>query len=193
MNQHRKGGSALLQMTLLLAHFLILPWAHAADKDGFWIKDAKVKLVEGIYYLDANIDFDFDAANIEAIKHGVPVTVEVQIKVLRSRNYLWGEEIAHLNQEYQVRYHALSERFLVLNFNSGQQLSFHTWEEAMTALGTLTAIPVLDKSLLTSNDKYQVRIRAILDVEALPIPLRPLAYLSPLWSMANGWYSCPLE
>lgn len=182
-----------IYILLILLQAMLASSVRAEERDGFWVKDANVVLKGGIYYLDAKVKFNFDRSNIEAIHHGVPITIEVQMKVLRERQYVWGEEVARLSQKYQIRYHALSERYLVFNINSGQQLSFQSWDEAMLVLGDQQGIPLLDKSLLRPGSNYIVRVRAILDIEALPLPLRPLAYLSPLWSMASDWYSCPLE
>jgi hypothetical protein len=43
-----------------------------------------------------------------------------------------------------------------------------------------------------SGEEYEVLIHAELDIEALPSPLRPLAYITPAWRLNSDWYSWSL-
>ena len=54
------------------------------------------------------------------------------------------------------------------------------------AHGTLTRDFDLD-------EEYLVRVDVKLDIEALPLPLRPVAYLKPSWDLTSGWSRWPLE
>ncbi|MGD9299645.1 MAG: DUF4390 domain-containing protein, partial [Thiohalocapsa sp.] len=40
---------------------------------------------------------------------------------------------------------------------------------------------------------YEVQIRVSLDIEELPLPLRPMAYLYPSWKQSSKWTKWPLE
>ena len=51
----------------------------------------------------------------------------------------------------------------------------------------MSDIPVSSLSEI-KQDEYTLAIRAKLDIEALPAPLRPVAYVSPSWRMSSGWY-----
>ena len=59
---------------------------------------------------------------------------------------------------------------------------------AVEALGTIADFPLLDAYLLEGEKHYMLYVRARLDIEALPSPLRPLAYLSSLWRLESEWY-----
>ena len=50
----------------------------------------------------------------------------------------------------------------------------------------------LDKGLLATSERYEGALRAWLDIEALPAPLRLLAYLSDDWPLTSEWYTWPL-
>ena len=60
-------------------------------------------------------------------------------------------------------------------------------EGALTGLGTIRGLPILDDSLLSANAEYFVRMRVGIDLEALPAPLRLLAYISGEWRAKSQW------
>jgi hypothetical protein len=52
--------------------------------------------------------------------------------------------------------------------------------------------PVLDYALMRNDESYSVRLRGSLDIEALPTPVRLLAYISSAWDMDSEWYQWQL-
>jgi len=123
----------------------------------------------------------------------VPLILELQIEVLRDRHWLWGDVVAQLHQRFQLHYHTLSRRYLVDNFSSGVQFSFPKLDEALQYIGNLYDLPLIDANLLEPEEKYWVRMRANLDVESLPTPVRVWAYLGDEWSLESDWYQWPLQ
>ena len=63
----------------------------------------------------------------------------------------------------------------------------------MAGLSRIRDIPLIDEHLIDSDSAYTLRLRALLDIEALPSPMRPLAYFSSLWRLKSDWYEWPLE
>jgi len=45
-------------------------------------------------------------------------------------------------------------------------------------------MPIIELTKLNPSDTYNVELDAKLDIEALPLPLRPKAYLSSDWSLS---------
>ncbi len=52
-------------------------------------------------------------------------------------------------------------------------------------LGRIVGMPVVERDDLDLDDEYLVRIDVRLDIEALPLPMRPLAYIKGDWSIAS--------
>lgn len=162
-----------------------LAWAEG----GFRVARAISQVREGVVLLDARIDYDFSKATLDALHNGVPLTVEIEIEILRSRDWAWDETVAALTQRYRLEYHALARQYVVVNLNSGEFRSFPTRAAALVYMGELNDFPVLDAALLDGRSGGSVygRIRAGLDIEALPPPLRPVAYLSSAWRLGSPW------
>ncbi len=183
---------------LLCLCLLSLP-ASAADESGikesssFTVRNARSLLVEGVYRVSAQVHYQLGSQAREALRHGVPLVLGVEIQVLQPRPWLWDKTVAELYQRYQLRYHALSRRYLVTNFHTGVQRSYYNLGDALHAVGTLYDLPVLDQRLLTQDVPHEVRLRADLEVEALPTPVRLWAYISSDWGVQSEWYSWPLQ
>jgi hypothetical protein len=147
-----------------------------------------VRLRQGVYLLDARIAYRFPHAPLDALANGVPLIIELDLEVWRSRNWMFDEPVARLQQRFQLEYHALSRQYLVTNLNSGDLKSFRTLTAAIDALGRINDFPLLDASLLTPGFPYYGRLRAGLDIESLPVPLRVYAYTSRDWWLTSAWY-----
>ena len=91
-----------------------------------------------------------------------------------------------------MEYHALSRQYLVNNLNSGERRSFPSRNAALDFMGQINGFPLLDQGLLTSNEKYEGALRAALDIESLPAPLRLFTYLSDDWRLTSEWYTWSL-
>jgi len=165
------------------------PAAHASD---FLINNIHTEVKEGVYLLDADIDYRFSDEALSALSNGVPLTIQLIIEIERVRNWWLDAEVASLEQRYSLQYHALSHQYLLRNLNSGAFYSFPHYQAAVSALGNLRELPLLDSKLILADEEYTVSMRAELDIEALPSPLRPLAYITPSWRLKSDWYSWSL-
>ncbi|MBI5461512.1 MAG: DUF4390 domain-containing protein [Gammaproteobacteria bacterium] len=169
------------------------PCAAVADDAYFNVRDARTQLKDGVYLLDANVVYRFSEAAMEALQNGIPLVLEIQIKVGRQRAWLWTDTIAALNQRHRLQFHALSDRYVVHNLNTDQRQSFATLDDALYALGAIRGFPMLDQRLLVAGADYQVGVRAALVVEELPTPMRLWAYASEQWHLDSAWYTWRLQ
>lgn len=174
---------------VLLAGLLSVATAWAS---GFDVLSAATRLENGVYRLNARIEYRFSTVALDALQNGVPLTVALDMEVRRRRSWVWDETVYALTQRFQLEYHALSRQYLVNNLNSGERRGFATRSAALRFMGDIADFPLLDRSLLAENERYEGALRARIDLEALPAPLRLVAYLSDDWRLASEWYSWPL-
>ncbi len=160
---------------------------------GFFVRWVDTQLVNDVYMLDAHLELELGSAPLEALNSGVPINIVVEIRILRERPYWLAERIAALTQRYRLEYHALSERYVLTNVNAGVSQTFDYLDDALAALGIIENYPLLDRELLKTGEQYTGTLRARLDIEKLPAPLRPLAYLSSRWRLSSDQYVWPLQ
>ena len=159
------------------------------------ISDVRTLVVDGVYRLGARVEIDFNETLPEALHNGVPLLIELRIEVLRKREWLWlwPELVADLRQRFKLEYHVISRRYLVYSHASGVRQSFRSMDGALEYIGNVYDLPLIDEQLLKPSQNYIVRIRADIDVEALPTPVRLWAYLGSEWSLKSRWFEWPLQ
>lgn len=155
---------------------------------GIRIERASATLVDNVYYLDADIDFTLSRPILEALERGVPVRVALDIEILRERRYMWDETTTTLEQRYELDFHALTRSYVVRNLNIGTQNAFPTRRAALDHLGRIADLPMIDANLLEEGESWLGRVQARIDIDALPVPLRVRALVSPEWRLASGWH-----
>lgn len=185
--RRRRLLCALWGAAVCFALFLATP-AQADEQPGFIIRTAYSELVNGVYYLDADVGLNLSDDAVNALQNGLPLTVELDIQVIKHHGWWLDKNVADLKQRYQISYHELSRRFIVVNLNSGDQQSYSTYGEAIVALGQVSDLPVIDAKLLDPGAHYNIRLRAGLDIKTFPGPLQLIASLFKGWDLSSDWY-----
>ena len=184
-----RGRHLLLSFVWLVAAILALP----AEAGGFRVASAKTHLDGATFVLDARIVYGFSDLALEALSNGVPLTIEVHIQVRPRNAWIWDDTLLDRRLRYAIRYKPLSERFLVTQLPGEGGRSFVTRDAAIAALGEIKGFPLVGADRLDPDQEYEVQLKAELDIEELPLPLRPMAYLRPAWKLSTGWTRWPLE
>ena len=170
---------------------LALPGPGRADDD-FRVRDVRIQLEEGTYVLDADVDFRFSPDALEALGNGVPLTILVHIQVRPADAWIWEDSATDLQLRYAIRYKPLSERYEVYRLPGERGRSFVSRDAAISALGEIRDLQLVDRARLEPDTAYEVHLKFDLDIEELPLPLRPMAYLRPAWKLGSSWSKWPL-
>ena len=180
-----------LRLSLALGLLLVLI-SSAMAKDPFRVEQVQTRLEDGVYYLNASIDHRFSDEALEALDNGVPLTIVTHIQVRRAKSWLWEDSLLDLQLRHAIRYKPLSDRYEVYRLPGDRGRAFETREAAIRALGTFTDLPLLNQDKLEPEQAYEVQIQVALDIEELPLPLRPQAYLTRAWKLSSKWSKWPL-
>ena len=176
----------------LLCFLATLAWpAHADTK--LAVTDAAVAIDDGVYELDARLDLGLPEQARRAIDAGLTLHLRYDIEVARVRRYVPDAEVASLEQSYELSYHALSQRYLVRNLNTGEQQDFGTLQSALDSLAEVRGLPLLDSGLLEPGSSYEFRVRAVLTLRSAPDTLSWLLFWTDDWSATSEWYAWTLR
>jgi hypothetical protein len=178
----------LLALALALLIGIVLP-VSARDFD---VERVTTRLEDGTYSMDAQIRYEFSDRALEALENGVPLTVEVHIQVRPEEAWIWSESLTDRRLRYRIQYKPLSERYLVAQLPNDQGRTYVTRDAALTALGELDDVVLVSAGQMRPETPYEVHVRVALDIEELPLPLRPMAYLYPSWKQSSKWSKWPL-
>jgi hypothetical protein len=181
------GGYRLAVLVTLLC-LSWLPLAAQEDEGSVAIRSASADLVDGVYRVEARLQYVLSDNALDALDSGVPINVELELQVIKARRFWLDDVTAELEVNYQLLFNALSRRYVVRNLNTGEQDSFATLYSALNNLGRITSLPVIDAALLEDDGTYRIRMRAIVDVKDFPAALRLIAFWRDDWRLTSDWY-----
>jgi Domain of unknown function (DUF4390) len=181
---------ALLSVILLVAAAPArAEWLSLDEGGAFDVRSAYLEPADHVYHLNATLDLALSKSAEQAVKDGVPVAITLDVLVSRQRQLLPDERVATLVQRWRLQYHALSERYLVINLNSNQQSSYATLQAALSALSDVHMLPLLDEQMIKKGSTYEASAKVTVIVEGgLPNALRTVMFWMD-WKHVTEWYT----
>ena len=194
----KKPGNKTALIAVLLAVTSFAPQPgfgqDGLERPGYFeVRSASTQLVDGVHTLDARLQLVLSSEALDALSSGVPLVIELQLQLIHDRRWWWDDSDADLAVRFELEYRPLSQRYLVRNTNSGDQDSFATLYSALNYLGRVQGLPVIDDAVLDPDRRYKVRLRAMLQTQQYPAPLRLLLFWRSEWQLQSEWFEWRLE
>ena len=172
---------------LLLLFIISLP----VYAEPFSVDYAHVSKIGNGYVLNARVVYPLTARVQEAIANSVPIVFSQQIKLIRQtpllgKYWIWEQTPWLTEIRYEIRYHALSQQYIVRDLGTKNQNTYPSLNDALQALGNIYTLS-LPPEHLTETHNLSLQIRSELDLYALPTPMRPGALISKKWQLASPW------
>lgn len=176
-----------------VAFLLLWLFTSPVPAAGFSVQEVETEQWTNRIYLSATIAFDLSDEALRALENGVVLHLLLEIEVLQKRRWLWDKRIANNEVRYQLEHQALSNLYLVSHDDYNIRRTFRTLARALDFVGKLNDYLLADISNLNPGNNYYGRLRARLDIESLPAPMRPMAYVSSQWRLTSSWYHWPID
>lgn len=176
------------RLLLLLLSLFALP---SQAEPQFSIQNPLITQVDQHYLLNAHIDYPLTPRVVEALENGVPITFAQHFELSRPYPFIsailpWQNTLWSTTLTYQLRYHALSQQYLLLALDTRQQRNFHSRETALSALGKIENfnLPIEEQF---DPETTVLRLKSEINIHALPTPMRPGALISAKWQIGSPW------
>jgi len=193
----RLAHNLLVQLAAVLATCGAVPTARADALDGLLeVRSAYVSVEQGVFQLYARVAYPVNDDIRAALKDGLTLTFDLDVVVDRERRFWMDATVEELKLQRELRYHAVSDRYVTREVDprtSTEQHSYATLEEALEALGTVDAWPVLVTPKLSANRQYRVSLRAGIRRGRLSDTLRVLLFWTDDWHRESEWFSWSLQ
>ncbi|MDQ7091378.1 MAG: DUF4390 domain-containing protein [Methylococcales bacterium] len=176
----------------LLLFISVLSPVLSADEFSTQIKTAKLTPYNNYYQLSADIDYNLSPTAIEAIQSNIALTWHLNIK-LKKIKPLWNTIVFNQLFSYTIRYHALLNSYSVGDSSRKKNKRFTSLTAALASISKIRNLNFIKTSIIEKNSQYTVAIKLEFDREALPLPLRPIAYLDNDWDLSSHWYLWTLQ
>jgi hypothetical protein len=187
------AGACLLAVALLVNSLFTFEARSEGLEGRCEVRSADLELKDDVFHLNARLDLPVSNAVRRGLADGVPLTVELDLDIERVRQLLPNSRVAELTQRYHLQYNAVSARYILRNDNSGQQESLGTVDAALELLSEVHGLPVLDKSLIAVDRRYEASVRAKVDYGTVPFSLRVLMFWVNEWHRESDWYTWTLQ
>lgn len=170
----------------LAAALLLLALPAGAD---FKVAEVQPRLEGKSLVLNGRLDLALTSKVEEALSKGIRLDVTIDVRLYRKRWHVWSQSVGRWTLHRRIWYHALSGQYLVSTSASDPEAreSRGSMLEALRALGALDDLKLPLEAEAPADGDYSIELRAGLDIEALPAPLRPVAYTSLDWRLNSGW------
>ena len=158
-----------------------------AQVSGIEINHIKGVVDNTMFLVDADITYHLSRETRNALEHGIPLEFDVEFRIKKVRKWIWDEIIASKKIGFRVEYQPLSGYYLVTQTNTVHRHQFRQLREVLEFIGDINSFPLIGTDMILENKNYKAQIKAGLNIQALPAPLRPLAYISSDWQLSSPW------
>jgi len=177
-----RDWAGLLSLALLLG-----ACAQPTGDHGFSIRSVDLRPGYQQVHVRLQQELAFSRDAIEAIEHGVPLTVTLEAELRDAHNL---SLLADLQSHFVIQYLPLSEHYRLSGPEPGDVRNYPRLRHALAALGDVE----LDfRTGPLAPGHYELRTRLRLDNGRMPAPMRLPALLSVRWQHDSEWSTWPFD
>jgi len=185
LSANTKAAGIVLVLLLAVLH------PERSSAAGIEVREAATVQTGGQILLSARLVLELSDEVLKALDHGVAVDIVVDMAAVQERRWLWDRTIVEHSERFRLERQALSKHYLVTH--GYRRRSFLSLAEALQYIGTIRNYPLIAVAELDGRHTYRGRLRAWLDIESLPPPMRPTAYVSSQWQIASNWHEWTIQ
>jgi hypothetical protein len=186
MRSSQRLASALAPIAFAIACLIAGCGALAQQQPGtLTIRAARLAGTGDLPVLEIALDCRLSGPMQDALDHGIPLTISVEVDASRWR---WLPSDARAAQRFELRYFPLSRRYQLRDLDMTSDVrTFATPGYLLAGLNSLRLpLPVTFAAMPRGS---QVRVRAAFDSSALPGALRLPALFEPAWQLSAPEYT----
>ena len=183
---------AILNLVRCMSHtlgvcfllFVVTPMV--ANADGFTIEEAHATFNQTALSVDAQFDLQLSEAVSDALHNGVNLQLITTLDLFTRRPYIWDPRIARWSFTQQIRYHSLTNRYILTSPQQKESRSYSSLDDLFSDIESFSfQSDILGDTLPESKSGYKLQLRIALDNTVLPTPLRVMTYISPAWKLRS--------
>ena len=189
---HNRTGQFWLSAALiLLSVWCASVWA----KDGiFFMRNSlhKVDAANNVYLASAQIDYQLSPYLEQALLNGIVLNSSTRMVLVKPRSWWWNQADNISTINYELKYHALSQHFLLTRGDTNENWNFRSLPTALRKMGSVVnhRLPPLPKDI--HDGGYFIYLSATLSPATLRLPLKIQSIFSSQYSMSSEVITWPL-
>ena len=129
---------------------------------------------------------DLGSEPAKALVNGIPLTINLNVLLVKESAWPWHINAAEWQYPFRIQYHALSNRYTLLQPVGRKFQAFTSLYEMLSSISQVTLqeqIPIG----VNQTDPIFIQVQLELDRRLLPGPLKLAALFFPSWQLDSGW------
>jgi hypothetical protein len=163
-----------------------------AKSNNILINDLAIEVIEKEINVKCEVQYGVHEEIEIALINGIGMIFTLVVELRRERSYWLDPLITSVSKSFEIKYHALSEQFVVSELGEQTERSFPDLYSAFYNREHIDEFDLASIDQLDIHKKYYVRAKAQLVTEELPLPLRVKSYFSEKWRPSSGWSQWPI-
>ncbi len=177
----------------LLVLLLISAPARAEQVPVFEVENAKFSMQDSLLLLDARLSIELPEYISIAVDRGFAVPLMFEVEILEIKKYWFDKKIVSLKQQYLLHYLPMLDSYVISDVNQGQRHYFDSRDRAVASIELIYHYPMLDIGNIEQDLEVYARMRAGLDVDELPLPLKSSSLWDNDWDLQSEWFDWEID
>jgi hypothetical protein len=161
----------------------LLPASASADLS---VLSGRSHTAAGMVKTQMTLLLDLGPEPAKALVNGIPLTINLNVSLVKESAWTWHISVAKWQYPFRIQYHALSNRYTLLQPVGREFQAFTSLYEMLSSIRQVTLqeqIPAGENH----TDPMSIQVRLELDKSMLPGPLKLAALFFPSWQLDSGW------
>jgi len=122
----------------------------------------------------------------KALVNGIPLTINLNVLLVKESAWPWRINAAEWQYPFRIQYHALWNRYTLLQPVGGKFQAFTSLYEMLSSIRRVTLQEQIPMEV-NQTDPISIQVQLKLDRHLLPGPLKLAALFLPSWQLDSGW------
>jgi len=141
---------------------------------------------DGIVKTQTTLFLDLGSEPAKALVNGIPLTINLNVLLVKESTWPWRMSAAEWQYPFRIQYHALSNRYTLLQPVRGKFQAFTSLYEMLSSIRQVTFQEQIP-TVVNRTDPISIQVQLKLDRDLLPGPLKLAALFLPSWQLDSGW------
>ncbi|MEE9309664.1 MAG: DUF4390 domain-containing protein [Cocleimonas sp.] len=164
----------------------------ATIAEGINFKNFKLLGSSPSYQVLTGVEFGLTNYLQNALNNGISLNTRIQFRVQQNRDWWFDKEKTLLTIHYQLKYHALSQHYLLTRNDTNEHWNFSNLSSALRKLGELRKYSLPPIKTPLDSDNYSLFVIAEMSPATLRLPLRIQSLFSDKYRLASEGVLWPL-
>ena len=142
--------------------------------------------------ITSGLDISLPESIREALRNGIGIQIILEVLLKEGRKYLPDPAVGELRYIFEIKYHALSEQYVVTSLSPAERNAYPDLYSALYEKKKLSPLHLImiEPGAIQPGSYLQAQLR--IRTESLPLPLRIRSYFNEEWRATSGWTTWPI-